>query len=1122
MKNLLLVSTLIAAFFSVHSQQMISITPKKPIVCYLEAKDKHTFIGPPKVFLKAKNNPGARTTTAVFEVQYIGFDAQSKAAFQHAVDIWSTLIESPVKIKIRAFWRPLGASVLGSAIWANAYANFPNAQKLNTFYPVALAEKIAGKDLNHPDSVDIFANFSSETAWYYETSGTPPSQTTDLVSVVLHEIGHGLGFVDSYDVTSGQGEVGVQGSGIPIIYDLSIENSTNQNLFQSFTSPSSALNTQLISSNLFYNSPLATAQNGARPRVYAPTTWSGGSSIAHLNENTYPSGNINSLMTPQIGFTEVMHDPGPITMNIFSDMGWVGTRMEHTSSNKESFGITTLTTKISSDNGYDASKVKLKFIKKSGGAETEVAGVATGNANEFSFSIPASASIDTLFYLISSIDNIGREFTNPGKFARPKDTDLQGRFTIGLGPDSKAPVIVHTPKTFIAESAISLKLDAVVSDNIGIQDVFVDYSINNITKPALPMTQIGAISITNNSLLATYSSSYTTTINFNLGDIKAGDIVTYKIRAKDNSAGQNVGFSPSSTTSHSVNVVGLASTQDSYQNNFDNLVSTDFFGDPQFTVSKPSGFDNGAIHTVHPYPEAGSGPNLNFIYQLRIPIKVKAQDATIKFDEIVLVEPGTSNDFTNPDFFDYVVVEGSKNGGTTWAPIANGYDSRDNGDWLTKYNSSIVSNISKGVGDPTLYRPRVLNLLNKFVAGDEVVIRFRLFCDAGAAGWGWAIDNLKIQIDDIPPTLLHNHVDYKIGSSTPLSLTVSANDGSGLKSLTIEYKVNNGSIVVVPITLANGVSLYTLDLGISLLSVGDVIEYRIRSSDNIDNEILLPATDFFKVPIISLGTAVNQYVSDFNSTNADFVGNFFSISTPAGFSDGAMNTSHPYPNGFGLTGPSSYSYTLKKPITVSASNPNIVFNEVVIAESALNTDYVVVEGSKDNGISWEAIFDKYSSNAFPDWQNSFNTKQNGIPSLYKLRLFDITKSGKFKAGDNILIRFRLNANATVNAWGWAIDNLSIQGPITGIEKPLIENSFSVYPNPTSGSRVMVKFNTIDDSPVQVQLLSARGDVQESVTVQPISKTVEREFFVGDWSNGLYIVKAEVSGSVITRKFVKTQ
>lgn len=1123
-KNLLLFFTLFIVSFSVQSQELMSITPKKPIVCYLEAKDKHTSFGPPQAFLKSKNNPRARTSTAVFEVEYVDFDAQSKAAFQQAVDIWSTLIQSPVKIRIRAFWRPLGTGVLGSAIWANAFANFTNAQKLNTFYPVALAEKIAGKDLNHPDSVDIFANFNSDAKWYYGINGSPPASTTDLVSVVLHEIGHGLGFVDSYDVEAGQGVVGVQGSGVPIVYDLGIENASNQNLVQVFTSPSAALNTELISGNIFHSSPLATQQNGGqRPRIYSPATWAISSSIAHLNENTYTSGNANSLMTPFIGFTEVMHDPGPITLNIFSDMGWVNTRMEHTPANKESIGVTTLLTKIGSDNGYDPSKVKLKFTKQSGGAETEVAGLATANANEFSFSIPASANPDTLFYFISATDNIGREFTNPGRFVRLKNTELQGKYTIGLGADLKAPKIVHTPKAFIVASITSLKIDAVISDNIGIQEVFVDYFINGNAKPPLAMIQAGTITTTTSTLLATYSSNYTATINFNSGDIKEGDILTYRVRAKDNSTAQNIGYSPSSTTTHSVNVVGLAATLDNYQNNFDNLSAADFFGDTQFSIITPAGFSNGAIHSVHPYPEAGSGPNLNFVYQLRIPIRVKAQDATVKFDEIVLVEPGQPGaPFGSADFFDYVVVEGSKNGGLTWTPIADGYDSRDNADWLAKYNSSIVANISQGVGDPTLYRPRILNLLNKFAVGDEVVIRFRLFCDPGAAGWGWAIDNLKIQIDETPPILLHNHIDYSIGSGTPLSLAVQATDNSGLKTLVIEYKVDNGSTTSQPFVVSAGTSQYNLELSISALSTGNELQYRIKSTDFFDNEAILPVTGFFRVPIISVGAPISQYVSDFNSPNADFVGNFFSISTPSGFSDGAVNTSHPYPNGFGLTGSSSYSYTLKKPITVSASNPNIVFNEIVIAESALNTDYVVVEGSKDNGVSWETLLDKYSSNAFPDWQNSFNTKQNGTPSLYKLRLFDITKSGKFKAGDNILIRFRLNANATANGWGWAIDNLSIQGPITGLEKPTIENSFNIYPNPTNGSKIMVKFNTVDNSQVQLQVLSSQGNIQQSLMVQPVSKTVEQEFFVGDWSNGLYIIKAEVAGSIVTKKFIKTQ
>jgi serine protease len=102
-------------------------------------------------------------------------------------------------------------------------------------------------------------------------------------------------------------------------------------------------------------------------------------------------------------------------------------------------------------------------------------------------------------------------------------------------------------------------------------------------------------------------------------------------------------------------------------------------------------------------------------------------------------------------------------------------------------------------------------------------------------------------------------------------------------------------------------------------------------------------------------------------------------------------------------------------------------------------------------------------------------------------------------------------------------NLSTQkiSIITALED-LAENVFSIYPNPTNGFKVTVKFNTVDDSPVELQIISSQGNVQQSLMVHPMSKAVEQEFFVGDWSNGLYIIKAEVAGSVITKKFIKTQ
>ena len=62
----------------------------------------------------------------------------------------------------------------------------------------ALADKRVGSDLDVGEP-DIITSFNSNAAvgWYFGTDGnTPPSQQ-DFVSVVLHEIGHGLGFTSS-------------------------------------------------------------------------------------------------------------------------------------------------------------------------------------------------------------------------------------------------------------------------------------------------------------------------------------------------------------------------------------------------------------------------------------------------------------------------------------------------------------------------------------------------------------------------------------------------------------------------------------------------------------------------------------------------------------------------------------------------------------------------------------------------------------------------------------------------------------------------------------------------------------------------------------------------------------
>ena len=61
---------------------------------------------------------------------------------------------------------------------------------------------------------------------------------------------------------------------------------------------------------------------GTRFKIFAPAVFQGGSSYSHLNEATFPAGNVNSLMTPAIGRGETILNPGPATLAIFKQMGW--------------------------------------------------------------------------------------------------------------------------------------------------------------------------------------------------------------------------------------------------------------------------------------------------------------------------------------------------------------------------------------------------------------------------------------------------------------------------------------------------------------------------------------------------------------------------------------------------------------------------------------------------------------------------------------------------------------------------------------------------------------------------------------------------------------------------------
>jgi len=135
--------------------------------------------------------------------------------FIAAGNIWGAILPDDVTINVDARFDPLTpcdsvSGVLGSAGALGAFSDFPGALLANTWYSSALANKLDGADLDATTS-DINARFNSDVdnstclgtaGWYYgydHNEGT----NVDLLAVVLHEIGHGLGFQTFATISTG-------------------------------------------------------------------------------------------------------------------------------------------------------------------------------------------------------------------------------------------------------------------------------------------------------------------------------------------------------------------------------------------------------------------------------------------------------------------------------------------------------------------------------------------------------------------------------------------------------------------------------------------------------------------------------------------------------------------------------------------------------------------------------------------------------------------------------------------------------------------------------------------------------------------------------------------------------
>ncbi|MEF8796360.1 MAG: T9SS type A sorting domain-containing protein [Salinivenus sp.] len=277
-----------------------------------------------------------RAATANIEVDYSGFSSEARVAFQRAVETWERHIKSDVTIRIDASFESRDPRVLGGTTPNFVYAVDEDEDGEFEFsVNDALLDALAGED-RKPSEPDMFVTLNSERNDWHFGEGDAPSGQIDFTSVVLHEITHGLGYFESTGVSGREGEYGVDFSGsdgpVPYVYTkFLVEQDAGSEVpltdESEFPNPSEALGDALTGNMLVFDGPGtgATATIGSGPvppRIYAPSEYDLGSSVSHLDEETYPSRSRDALMTPFVNTAETNRLPGPIVCGQLNDMGW--------------------------------------------------------------------------------------------------------------------------------------------------------------------------------------------------------------------------------------------------------------------------------------------------------------------------------------------------------------------------------------------------------------------------------------------------------------------------------------------------------------------------------------------------------------------------------------------------------------------------------------------------------------------------------------------------------------------------------------------------------------------------------------------------------------------------------
>ncbi len=243
--------------------------------------------------------------------------SQQMADVLASIDTWDNGIASVAgrQIELHMFWGELDTyspNTLGAAASQMTYDE-------TTIWTAPEYVWREGQNYSNPYNYDTYIQLDITAAnaangWNFG-EGNATSGEIDFRSVVTHELGHSLGFVDTYQLsTKSFGRIGTRYRGLT---------EWDKRLVDGDGTKAPAGGGRVTAFNatddpVYWDGPAAMEAYGGLVPIYAPDPFAEGSSLAHLD----PSAATNIVMGPYTYVGATRRNPSALEWAMMEDMGW--------------------------------------------------------------------------------------------------------------------------------------------------------------------------------------------------------------------------------------------------------------------------------------------------------------------------------------------------------------------------------------------------------------------------------------------------------------------------------------------------------------------------------------------------------------------------------------------------------------------------------------------------------------------------------------------------------------------------------------------------------------------------------------------------------------------------------